>query len=61
MAEQTGEGEVPQAGCLNRLRPWPTYGRRGCGDEDKCVARGDYYDTLMDDNDYSSHLWVTAC
>ncbi len=31
------------------------------GDEDKCVARGDYYDTLMDDNDYSSHQWVTAC
>jgi hypothetical protein len=31
------------------------------GDEDKCVVRGDYYDTLMDDNDYSSHLWVANC
>jgi hypothetical protein len=28
---------------------------------DLCVVRGDYFDAGMNDNDYSSHLWVDSC
>jgi hypothetical protein len=28
---------------------------------DLCVVRGDYFDVGMNDNDYSSHQWVSSC